>query len=149
MNKLFVKNVVFSFVILAIMQFGIFGIGVAFKSYLNIIPSASAQINCPDGTKPQGSLCLPENAPTKGIAGSSDFVSLANNIIKILLYVCGMIAVVFLIIGGYQYLTSGGNEEAAEKGRKTLLNAIIGIVIIIMAFAIVSVVTNTLSIEPK
>ena len=149
MGKSFVKNFLFSFAILAILQVAMFGIGLTVSSSLAVVPSASAQVKCPDGTKLQGSLCLPDNAPTKGIAGSKDFVALVKNIINILLFVAGMMAVVFLIIGGYQYLTSAGNEGAAEKGRKTLLNAIIGIVVIVMAYAIVNVVSNTLIFEPK
>ncbi len=55
-----------------------------------------------------------------------------------------IVTVVFLIIGGFWYLTSAGSEELAEKGRKTLVNSIIGLVIIIMAFAIVRIVGNLL-----
>ncbi|MCL5775237.1 MAG: hypothetical protein M1333_03440, partial [Patescibacteria group bacterium] len=56
----------------------------------------------------------------------------------------GVIAVVFIIVGGYMYLTSAGNEEAAEKGRKVLTNAIIGLIIIILSAAIIRIVVNTL-----
>ena len=57
----------------------------------------------------------------------------------------GVIAVVFIIVGGYMYLTSGGNDEAAERGRKVLTNAIIGLIIIILSAAIIRIVVNTLS----
>ena len=67
--------------------------------------------------------------------------------IDILLYFAGAVAVVFLVIGGYQYVTSRGNEEAMEKAKKTITAAIIGIVIIIMAFAIVQIV-NTFLTQP-
>ena len=55
------------------------------------------------------------------------------------------VAVLFLIIGGFWYITSAGNEETAEKGRKTAVNALIGIVIIVLAFVIVNVVANLVS----
>lgn len=57
----------------------------------------------------------------------------------------GSIAVLFLMTGGFWYLTSGGNEEQAEKGRKTVVNSILGLVIIVMSFAIVRVVTSLLT----
>jgi hypothetical protein len=57
----------------------------------------------------------------------------------------GSIAVLFLMTGGFWYLTSGGNEEQAEKGKKTVVNSILGLVIIIMSFAIVRVVTSLLT----
>ncbi len=61
-----------------------------------------------------------------------------------LLWLAGSIAVIFLIIGGYRYLTSAGNEEAAEKGKKTLVTSIIGLVVIILSATIVRIVANTL-----
>ena len=52
------------------------------------------------------------------------------------------IAVLFLIIGGFWYITSAGNEETAEKGKGTVINAIIGIVIIVLSYIIVQVVSR-------
>jgi hypothetical protein len=66
-------------------------------------------------------------------------------IIMILLSIAGMIAVLFIIIGGFQYITSGANQELAEAGKKTLRNAIIGIVVIVLSFVIVRVISNTFS----
>ena len=80
--------------------------------------------------------------PKGGIAGSLTASGLVINIIKIGLFLSGMIAVVFVIIGGFQYMTSGGNEENAEKGKKTLINAIIGIVIIVLSYVIINVIVN-------
>ena len=64
------------------------------------------------------------------------------NIISILLLVAAGIAIVFVIIGGYQYMTSAGNEEQAEKGKQNVINAIIGIVIILMSYVIITVIAN-------
>ena len=49
-----------------------------------------------------------------------------------------------IIIGGYWYLTSAGNAETAEKGKTAVVNAIIGIVIILMSYAIIAVIGNTI-----
>ena len=62
-----------------------------------------------------------------------------------MLLFAGAIAVVFVIIGGYQYLTSAGNEESAEKGQKTLTNAIIGVVVVVLAYVIINVIVNLVS----
>lgn len=58
--------------------------------------------------------------------------------------VVGLIAVFFIIWGGFQYITSGANEELAESGKKTLRNGIIGLVVIILSYVIVTVITNAL-----
>lgn len=65
-------------------------------------------------------------------------------VIQILLYIAGGVAVLFVIIGGFQYITSAGNAEGATKGKKTVVNAIIGIVLIILSYMIISVITNTI-----
>ncbi len=59
--------------------------------------------------------------------------------------VAGLIAILFIMLGGFYYLTSGGNDEQAEKGKKILINAIIGLVVIIMSTAIVTIVSGLLS----
>ena len=61
---------------------------------------------------------------------------LADLGISIILYAAGIAAVIFLLYSGILYITSAGEETKAEKGRKGVVNAIIGIVIIILAFAI-------------
>lgn len=67
---------------------------------------------------------------------------LIKTVINWMLGVAFGIAVLFLIIGGFWYITSAGNEETAEKGKNTAVNAIIGIVIIILSYVIVNVVSN-------
>ena len=67
---------------------------------------------------------------------------LIRTVINWMLGVAFGIAVLFLIIGGFWYITSAGNEETAEKGKGTAVNAIIGIVIIILSYVIVNVVSN-------
>src|SRR5438876_505914 len=68
-------------------------------------------------------------ANNAGVATQGNFSAIAVQVINILLGVVGLVAVIFLIIGGFRYVTAGGNEEAAESGKKTITNAIIGIVI--------------------
>lgn len=84
--------------------------------------------------------------------GAFDWVSndyctangLLLHVINIVLGLAGSAAVLFIILGGFWYLSSAGNQEVAEKGQKTLTNAIIGLVVIILSFVIIKVITNTL-----
>src|SRR3989338_6473758 len=85
------------------------------------------------------------SAPSGGPIGNvSSVTGLIGRFIQILLADAGLIAVIFLIIGGFRYITAGGNEETAEEAKKTVTNAIIGIVIVILAFVIVRVISNAL-----
>ena len=72
----------------------------------------------------------------------TDINSLIRTVINWLLGIAFGIAVLFLIIGGFWYITSAGNEETAEKGKNTAINAIIGIVIVILSYVIVNVIAN-------
>jgi hypothetical protein len=83
-----------------------------------------------------------------GISGSQTLTGpsgLIYRVLSLMLFIAGALAVVFVVIGGYQYITSAGNEEQSEKGKKTLVNAIIGIVVIVLSFTIINVVVNTVS----
>jgi hypothetical protein len=59
------------------------------------------------------------------------------NIVKYLLTFLGLIAVVFVMWAGFLWMTSEGDPAKIDKAKKTLVNAVIGVAIIISAFAIV------------
>lgn len=69
------------------------------------------------------------------VEGTSDLSGYVSLALQIAFGLAGIIAVGYLIWGGYQYITSGGGE-GAENGKKTILNAIIGIIIIIAAYTL-------------
>ena len=109
------------------------------------IPSlALAQVtqNCAPNCVQSGLTGIGGLFGTGNISSTTSLAQLIPEIIQLLLGIAGGVAVIFVIIGGYQYITSGGNEEQAEKGRKTLINAIIGIIIIVLSYAIISVISN-------
>lgn len=65
-------------------------------------------------------------------------------IIQIALLVAGSVAILFLIAGGYRYIVARGNEEAVEAAKKTISGAILGLVIIILSFTIITVIAQVL-----
>jgi len=70
--------------------------------------------------------------------------SLVTNGLNIVYYVLGAVAVVMIILSGYQYLTSNGEPEKAKKAMQSILYAIIGLVVVIGAFAITNFVFGRL-----
>ncbi len=85
------------------------------------------------------SLTRPPNTP-----GELNVEDLAITIITYVLGIAGLVAVIFLIIGGFNYITAQGNEEQTKKAASTLLNAVIGLIVIFAAFAIVYTVQKNL-----
>lgn len=69
-------------------------------------------------------------------------ITLINQIILIAAVLVGIIAVIYLIISGFRYVTSGGNEEDVKKAKEGILNAIIGIIIVFASYVIVSFIIN-------
>lgn len=63
-----------------------------------------------------------------------------QSIINILLAVIGIVAVLMLIVGGLKYVFSQGDEKAVNSAKNTILYAIIGLIVAILAFAIVNFV---------
>jgi len=74
--------------------------------------------------------------------GGGNLATLIQTIINVALLIAGVVAVIYLIVGGYQYITSSGNAEQAQAGRTTVLNAIIGLIIIFAAYVIVRFVMD-------
>lgn len=79
-----------------------------------------------------------------GPAGRMTASGVIMDLILIALWITGTLSVLFVIIGGIRYVTAHGNEEQAEAAKKTILHAIIGVVIVVLSFVIVRVITNAL-----
>jgi hypothetical protein len=81
-----------------------------------------------------------------GGKGSADPAKSLNetieSIINILSSIIGVIAVIMIIIAGARYVTSGGNDTGVAAAKKTLLYALIGLVIVALAQVIVKFVIN-------
>lgn len=98
-------------------------------------------------------LVLAQNDVNNGLRGIGSLFPRSNFnsvpqflafVVQILLFLSGGVAVLFVIIGGFQYILSAGNQETATKGKKTVVNAIIGIVLIVLSYLIINVIVNTL-----
>ncbi len=62
--------------------------------------------------------------------------------INIVLGIGVALTIVFLILGGIQYITSKGDQKAAQEARTSLTNAVIGFIVVIGAFTIRTVLLN-------
>jgi len=80
---------------------------------------------------------------TPAFAVSSDVTQFTNNTLGMITLIAAAAAVFFLVKGGYQYITSTGNPETLESAKKTIRNAIIGLVIVLGASLFVSVLSNS------
>jgi uncharacterized membrane-anchored protein len=76
-----------------------------------------------------------------GVVNVSDIFALLTNVV---IGVGIALVIIFLVVGGIQYVTARGDVKQAEAARSSLTNAVIGFIIVIAAFTIRLVVTNLL-----
>ncbi|MEX1111976.1 MAG: hypothetical protein WEC84_00790 [Candidatus Andersenbacteria bacterium] len=79
--------------------------------------------------------------PFSGTADTPLIVAI-QIIINVFLMLAAIVAAIFIIIGGVWFITSAGDEGQAEKGKKTLLYAVIGLIAIGLSAAIVNFVID-------
>jgi len=66
-----------------------------------------------------------------------------RTITNVMLFLIGAISVIMLIIGGIRYVVSGGDSTAVQNAKNTILYAIVGIVVAILAYAVVNFVISS------
>jgi len=76
--------------------------------------------------------------------GNKDPRAIAASIIKVALGFLGIIAVVIILLGGFKWMTAGGNEEGVEEAKKLIIAGVIGLVIILASWGIASFVISSL-----
>ena len=73
-----------------------------------------------------------------------DLGAIAVAVVEMLLRIGTFAAIAFVIYGGFLYLTSQGEPDRAASARKTLVNAVIGLVITLLATGVVSFIGGQL-----
>lgn len=115
---------------------------VSWDHYLNV---QSVTINTP-GAMPY-TVCKIQNFsvdPAHLLGAHSPILLIALAILDDLLRVAALIAVGYIIYGGIQYVTSQGAPDATKKAQQTIINALIGVVVAIIAASIVAFIGNRL-----
>ena len=67
-------------------------------------------------------------------------LELAANVVSFMIRASFLIAIVFLVVGGFKYLTSGGNSEKVKSATSTLTAAVVGILIILVGWLVLNFV---------
>ena len=98
-------------------------------------------------------VTIPEYSQISGIpsdAPISQWQSIGQIVSRLLVYIfplAGIATFIYLLIGGFGYLTAAGNEEAAKKAQGQITNALIGFLIIFLSYWIVQILEIILGIK--
>ena len=88
-----------------------------------------------------GGACVPAGG---GVPEISGILCVVVNIIDYLLTIAAAVAFIMIVVGGIQYMISGGDEKAITASKATLTYAVLGLIIILGAVLIVNSVLATL-----
>lgn len=79
------------------------------------------------------------NATAAPLTGLQDIFS---NLISLAIGFGGIVFFLMFVVGGFQYLTAGGNPQSVEGARKTLTYAIMGLVFVALSFLILKLIAS-------
>ena len=122
-----------SIISIAIMTCAVFGTSVL--STASLPGSASAQVS--DGIN----TATTSEMKGKSIDGDKGLI---KTVVNVLLWAVGILSVIMIIFSGFRYITSAGDASKTKSARSTLIYSVVGLIVAIMAWAIVNMVINRL-----
>lgn len=102
------------------------------KKVLSLIPAAYAQTT------------INVDAPRGSVANLGELIS---GLVTAAIVVSAVIALIFLVWGGVQWLTSGGDKVNTEKAQQRITAAVIGLAIVVASWAIVTLIAGFFNID--
>jgi hypothetical protein len=124
-------------------------LGTKLKMMLGTVLMVASMISVFGLVLPVSAACLCDGTDTSAQCGvecanpnpnDPNLTDMIKNIVNLVIFVVGIIAVIMVILGGIQYSTSQGDPAKVKKAKDTILYGIIGLVVAILAFAIVNFV---------
>ena len=76
--------------------------------------------------------------------GNRDPREIAASVIRVILGFLGIIAVIIILLGGFKWMTAGGNEDKVGEAKKLIIAGVIGLIIILASWGIATFVINAL-----
>jgi len=96
------------------------------------------------GTEGNADLSEDYVGEATGLTKDKDPRQIASSLIKIALGFLGIMAVVIILIGGFKWMSAGGNEEQVTEAKQWMYSGVVGLLIILASYALASFVLNQL-----
>jgi len=81
---------------------------------------------------------------TAGISGGGGLTSMVGNLINIFLGFLGIVFLVLMLYAGFLWMTAGGEDEKVKKAKNIIFQAIIGLIVVVAAYAISTFIMSSL-----
>ena len=122
-----------SIISIAIMTCAVFGVSVLSTASLSGSVSAQVSVGINSATTSE--------MKGKSIDGDKGLI---KTVVNVLLWAVGILSVIMIIFSGFRYITSAGDASKTKSAQSTLIYSVVGLIVAIMAYAIVNMVTNRL-----
>ena len=109
--------------------------GASVLSTASLSGSASAQVSEGINTATTSEM------KGKSIDGDKGLI---KTVVNVLLWAVGILSVIMIIFSGFRYITSAGDASKTKSAQSTLTYSVVGLIVAIMAYAIVNMVINRL-----
>lgn len=90
---------------------------------------------------------LTPGRPAQGINPATPANVIITNILSIIFVIAILLVLFFLILGAFKWITSGGDKDAVGKARGTIVNALIGLAILALAFVIARIAGQIVGVD--
>lgn len=119
----------------------------AFAAVVPTTATYATNTDCVDNTLGinNGVNCAKGDDQQSDLFGSN---GVFKKVTDVLLFIIGAVAVIMLVIGGIRYTVSGGDQAAVTGAKNTILYAIVGIIVAILAYAVIGFVTGSFAAGP-
>ena len=77
-----------------------------------------------------------ESGTTTNLSG------LVTTVVTWITYIAGAAAFIYLVYSGILYISAAGNPDQAKKGQQGIINAVIGIIVVVLAYTIITIAKN-------
>lgn len=111
----------------------------------------AAPVWAQDATTTEPACTSPADCMTKGVnstggtGGQADLGTVIETITNVLMFIIGAVAVIMIVIGGFMYVTSQGDSSKTTSAKNTILYAVIGLIVALLAYAVVRFVVGQFS----
>lgn len=107
---------------------------------VNVFQACNTYDGSNGGASAQGSsVCN-----SKKSSGTNPVITILKDVLEIISLIVGFAAVAMLIVGGFKFVTSGGDPSGIKSARETVLYALIGVVVVAFSQVVVAFVLNKL-----
>lgn len=84
---------------------------------------------------------------TNPVTGDIEFGPMISNIISVIIIIAFLASFFYLLWGGVQWITSGGNPEQVDAARNRIMQALVGLVVVVAAWAIMGLVSAFFGVD--